>query len=353
MTADGVMPITRQQRAVLRFPDPKTSWAVVAAASLIQPVVDLGGRLAAVCRSVPIVGARLGIEGWVPHEPPLVMRSPEPGLGSAEVWSPFDLEHEPPLRVRLADDDRLLVLTGHHAALDGLSLVRLISALLGGEVPHAATTGAPARMAAPWGAVRRLLAPADRIAPSRAVPPVESFAVRTLRLSGPRPTARLAAACAAAAGDFTRARGAPWRRIGISIGVGGPPGVGNVASYRRVDIGAREDVEAAVLHALESDAEPVELAFAPRAIGLLEPIAHRFSDSFLISNVGRHKIAGVSSLAFFPVARGRSAVAFGAAGVAGGSSTLSIRAPHLSLGDCEALLDAAVTRLAGAGAAAS
>jgi hypothetical protein len=344
--ASDVMAITRQQRAVLNFPDPRTSWAVVAAAWLDAPVGDeLDDRLAAVHAAVPMVGARLTARGWQPGPRPPVVSAAEPGLTCPSVWHRFVLERESPLRVTLADGGRLLVLTGHHAAFDGLALVRLLTALTGGEVPQPAPPVPPGATAPPWGAVRRLLAPADPVARSHPAPEAEAFATRSVRLAGERTTARIAAACAAATGDHTRARDKPWRRVGISLGVGGPPGVGNVASYRRVDIGADEDVEAAVVDALKLDAEPMELTWAPRALGLLRPIADRFSDSFLVSNVGVRDVRGATALAFFPVARGGSAVAFGAAGLVGGPSTLTIRAAHLSSSDAAAVLDAAVARV--------
>jgi len=80
---------------------------------------------------------------------------------------------------------------------------------------------------------------------------------------------------------------------------------------------------------------------------LLAPIAERFSDSLLVSNPGRQALPGVARLENFPVARGRSAVAFGSCGIEGGTSTLSIRARDLDQADAEALLEDAAERLEG------
>jgi hypothetical protein len=58
----------------------------------------------------------------------------------------------------------------------------------------------------------------------------------------------------------------------------------------------------------------------------------------LVSNVGCHAMPGVSRLEFFPVARGGSSVAVGAAGVKPGWAVVTLRARWLSRPDAEALL---------------
>ena len=121
--------------------------------------------------------------------------------------------------------------------------------------------------------------------------------------------------------------------------------------YRRVDLRAGEAVEPAVAAALASPREPPDQVWSPRLGRLLEPLAGRFSDSLLVSNVGRRAVPGARRLDFFPVARGRSAVAFGAAGLAGGPSTVSVRARDLAAEDAEALLADVVARLQDAGPA--
>jgi hypothetical protein len=84
----------------------------------------------------------------------------------------------------------------------------------------------------------------------------------------------------------------------------------------------------------------------------VSPFIRRFSDSMLISNLGRVAVPGIAALEFFPVARGRSAVAFGAVGLSAGGATISIRARDLDPDDAENLLDAALSnfhRLASSG----
>jgi hypothetical protein len=272
----------------------------------------------------------------------------------------------------------------HHAAFDGLGLVAVLAALLGGPLPAPpAPTGGGRPPAELRGLLGRLARPADRVAPSPRPPAGDALAVREVALSGPGVTARL---------------GRPWRRVGINLGLAGsgaagapaslaepgqaaagpsanqwdpsqagtgapgaagapgpgPPGdprapgqvvAGYRSRYRRVDLRAGAAAGPAVAAALASPREPVDQVWSPRLGRLLGPVARRGSDSLLVSNLGRLAVPGATRLDFFPVARGRSAVAVGAAGLAGGPSTVSLRARDLSTEDAEALLADIVARL--------
>jgi hypothetical protein len=373
-------PASRHALALLRFPDRRTGWVVVAAASLAAPPEGLDGRVQALHRAVPMVGARLRGEVWHPGTPPEpVMVDGEP-LGVPVLLDPFRLDAEPPLRVLVGVGGTRVAVACHHAAFDGLGLVAALAALLGGPLPAppAAATGGrpPAELR---GLLGRLARPADRVAPSPRPPAGEALAVREVALSGPGVTARLAAAAVAAVGARNARLGRPWRRIGVNLGLAGPgqPGVGapgaagdpgraapgsptpppdpalavagNLSRYRRVDLRAGEPVGPAVAAALASPREPVDQVWSPRLGRLLGPVARRGSDSLLVSNLGRRAVPGATRLDFFPVARGRSAVAVGAAGLAGGPSTVSLRARDLSSEDAEALLADIVARLEAAG----
>jgi hypothetical protein len=125
-------------------------------------------------------------------------------------------------------------------------------------------------------------------------------------------------------------------RIGLSIAVGG---VGKeAATYRRVDLSPSEDVQAAVNHALSDPAVPPEVNGLPPGAFLLRPFLTRFSDTMLISNLGRLDLP-VMSVEFFPVARGRSAVSIGAVGLSDRPVTLTLRARDLDPIDAKTLLD--------------
>ena len=169
---------------------------------------------------------------------------------------------------------------------------------------------------------------------------------QTVALEGPSVTARLAAAVAAAVSAHNARRGRPWREVGVSVGLGGPPGVGNLARYRRIDVAADGDIEAAVAAAIASGAPPpAELRRAPAALRLLAPVVSRLGDSFLVSNLGRHDVGGLTDVAFFPVARGPSAVAVGAVGRGDGLASVSLRARHLDDGDAGTLLGSVISHL--------
>ena len=334
-------PASRHELSLLRFPDRHTDWVVVLVASLVMPLAgeELAERLERLHRAVPLVGATLKGETWLPGElgTPVVIDD-EP-VGHPGLDAPFDLASEPPLRVVLGLDRRRLALACHHAAFDGLALVAIMTALVGGSLPTPVTSAPPGPAGSRSTLFRRLLSPADRIAPSVAPPSRDSYVTEEIELSGPSVTARLAQACTAAAAEHNRRQGAAWRRVGISVAKGGPPGVGNVASYRRVDVAAGVPVAPLIATALASPDEPTEQTRAGLALALARPIVRRFSDSFLISNLGRQSLPNTDRLDFFPVARGRSAVAFGVAGVSGKSSTVSLRARDLSRADAQRLLE--------------
>ena len=376
MSGSGALPApaSRNALALLRFPDRRTGWVVVAAASLAAPPAGLDEHLHALHRAVPMVGARLRGEVWHPGTPPEpVMVDGEP-LGVPVLLDPFRLDAEPPLRVLVGGGGSRVAVACHHAAFDGLGLVAVLAALLGGPPPAPLAPASGGRPPAELrGLLGRLARPADRVAPSPLPPPADALAVREVALSGPGVTARLAAAAVAAAGARNARLGRPWRRVGINLGLAGPgtagapafpaepgqpdpgppadprdPGpavAGYRSRYRRIDLRAGEPVEPAVTAALASPREPVDQVWSPRLGRLLGPMARRGSDSLLVSNLGRRAVPGATRLDFFPVARGRSAVAVGAAGLVGGPSTVSVRARDLSTEDAEALLADIVARL--------
>lgn len=352
MTASDALPAlaSRHALALLRFPDARTDWVVVTVATLRAPGVDAGelrGRLAALHGSVPIVGARLQGETWLPGPPPEIVVVDGDPLGQAELDRPFALAEEAPLRLVLGNAGRRLGVVGHHAAFDGLALVAVLTALTGGPLPGPVASPAPGRPGSKLPLLARLARPADPVAPTPGVWPGDAYASEVVSLSGRGVTASVAEACVGAVATHNERHGVRLRKVGITVAVGGPAGVGNVASYRRVDVAPGAAVAAAVRDALASVEEPGEQVSAPRPLmALLAPVVERFSDTVLVSNLGRQRVPGVERLDFFPVARGRSAVCFAAASIEGAASTLSLRARDLSPGDGRRLLTDAVSRLA-------
>lgn len=356
-SATGALPqpASRHSLALLRFPDPRTHWVVVMVASLTAPIndpVDLARRVDVLHQWVPMIGARLSGESWRPATVrPVEVTAGDP-LGRPELDRPFDLTAEAPLRLVLGADGLRLGLAGHHAAFDGLALLALLAALTGGSPPRPVSSPPAGPPASKRPLLQRLVRPADRIAPSTPPPASDAYASEEIQVRGGSVTARLAQACAEAAGAHNRRSHVRWRKVGVTVAKGGPAGVGNVASYRRIDAPASADLAPIVTAALATPQEPAEQVKASRALSLLTPLVDRFSDSFLLSNLGRHDVPGVSRVDFFPVARGRSAVVFAAASVTGSASTLTIRARDLSPAAARSLLTDAAARFAAAKAMA-
>jgi hypothetical protein len=204
---------------------------VVAAATLAAPAAGLTERLAALHRAVPMTGARLHGEVWHPGSPPEPLIVDGEPLAAQDLVERFDLTTQPPFRVVVGAGGRRLAVACHHAAFDGLGLLGLLTALVGGPEPRAPGLRRDAGL--PWalgprrapelrGLVGRLVRPADRVAPSRRRAPREALAVREVALAGPGVTARLVDAAVAAAGARNHRLGRPWRRVGVNIGLAGP-----------------------------------------------------------------------------------------------------------------------------------
>ncbi len=307
------------------------------------PPSVLTERLEAAAPDFPLMASRLDGAWWTPSSLPDLSVA-EPGATPLDIapTGSFDLRHEPPLRIVRAADGNWLLLCAHHFGFDGLGMVSLLRSLLTGNRESAPDYRvATSRRRPPTDALTRLVRPADRVAPSATAPRTESFVAAQVPLSGPNVTSRLAHACAEAAVAHNRAHGRPLRRLGLSIAVGGVGGKG--ATYRRVDVSSRGDVEGAVTRALADPVVPPDINGLPPGAFLLRPLLSRFSDTVLVSNLGRLDLPSVTSVEFYPVARGRSAVSVGAAGLAGRPTTLTLRARDLDPREAASLLERIVS----------
>jgi hypothetical protein len=349
-------PASRHALALLRFPDPRTDWVVVTVATLAEATTPaaLAPRLEQLHRDVALVGARLADERWIPGAPPAIeLLDGEPldaTVGPTRIDRPFDLAHDAPLRLVLGGRGRRLAVIGHHAAFDGLALVAILRALTAGERPEPVASPPPGVPGSKRPLLERLVRPADAVPPTPGVWPGDAYATVDVDLTASTAaggvTGRIAAAAAAAAEELASRRAAPGRgrrgpllrKVGLTIAIGGPAGVGNVASYRRIDVAPGDPIATLVQEAMASPAEPGEQVSAPKLVmRALEPVVERFSDTLLISNLGRQRVPGVERIDFFPVARGRSAVCVGSTSVEGGASSLTVRARDLSPGDARRL----------------
>lgn len=358
------------EAAIVHHPDRRGCWVPCVRVELAEPLTTpvIGDRLTELAARHSILGARLDSRrgAWVAGSPRLpIVPLPDP---LAVLCVPIDLATGPPLRVALSADGRQLAVAGHHAALDGRALLMVARALLGapagaaeaplGSVaPPRAPGAAPAAPAsaprsAPQEALARVLRPADRVAPSRTGRGLEVLLAAEAPVGAELRVAALAAAAVRAAGAWNHRRRRPWRRVGLTIPVGGPPLLGNVASHRRLDLDLPADVAAAVTAALAQGAAPPDAGLDPRRarlLRLLAPVVARLSDSLLVSNLGLVDLPGATAVDFYPQARGRSAVALGACTVRGGRSRLTLRARDLNAADAEALLQRWVAELSPAG----
>jgi len=333
-----------------RHPDRRTTWLILLLARIgsqnARPPTDvLNARLAeAASTEFPLMRARLDGQQWIPASPPVVSieESGRDPVACAPV-GPLDLTSEPPLRVVGDPEGRWLLLCGHHFVFDGLGMAALLQYLLTGSAstaPDYTKRSSPRRpLTEP---LRRFLAPADRVAPSPVPPPRESFAPREVAISGKNITARLASACIGAISTHNLSHRRPLKRAGLSLAVGGVDG--ESATYRRIDVRPGDDVAARVSDALASPAVPPELNGLPPGSFLLRPVLSRFSDTVLISNLGRLDLP-LESLEFYPVARGRSAVAVGAAGLTGRPTTVTVRARDLDPHDADSFLESVIANL--------
>ena len=125
-------PASANALALLRFPDRRTAWVVVAGATLAAPAGQLQDRLESLHQAVPMTGARLHGETWHPGPPPEPLIVDGDPLHAQDLLDRFDLAADPPLRVAVGSAGTRLAVACHHAAFDGLSLVALLASLTGG-----------------------------------------------------------------------------------------------------------------------------------------------------------------------------------------------------------------------------
>jgi hypothetical protein len=97
--------------------------------------------------------------------------------------------------------------------------------------------------------------------------------------------------------------------------------------------------------ALRRPEEPWEITRAPRALKLLTPLVSRMSDPVLVCNFERVGMPGARVLEVYPAVRGRSALAFGAVRLAGGSSSLTLCSLNLSRDEAQHVLDETIGHL--------
>jgi len=344
-------PANASELAILNHPDRDTSWTGVAVCHMageasgakLKELVE--SRIPDLARLVPMSAVRLRGYSWHHADPPAPELSHDDDPTPARMLAPFDLESEPPLKVLVDARGRWVSLFVHHAAFDGPLLIDAARVLLCGLPPQGSRPEPTGRARFPWNTLRRLVRPADPVARSSEPPQSDTFLSRPLPPVGRGVGTKLPAACLEAVSRHNARQKAPLRRVGITIGISKVRGQANLSTYRRVDLVAGQPVEPAIRKVLDEDVDPWEIRHPTRLIRILAPLLPRLSDTILFTDVGRLVMPGLRRVEGYPVARGRSAVAFCALRMAGGESTLTLRCRYLDRADAEALIDEAISCL--------
>jgi len=314
--------------------DPRIRWRILLTARLDAAPGPDGARL---------LGERLGElaarHDWPDARPP----------GERAVERADDLGA---LRARLAEEDRTpvvlglagpcLVVSAHHAWVDGLGLLDVLAAVTGTDVSSSArgVTGRPQAGGFLRSAVRRLgevaFAPPARVALPGVVPaPGDAFAVVTV--PGHHGTARLAHAATQGLVRHNLSAGRRTRHVAVAIGAarredtpaGSAPRIADRSELLRLrDV---EDLDLGAVERLVREAPtqpPVEAGGAAggRAVETaLRVLAPRLGSSVLVSHLGRVTAPEVADLAFHPVTAGGTGLSLGAVG-SGDRTVLGLRA---------------------------
>jgi hypothetical protein len=311
---------------------PEAAWSVVLEARVSDPLEagPVDERLAACASAVPELGP--------PARARAISAAELPAVRSAFADTPY-ADRGPALRVAMTTErPAVVLLAGHHGALDGLGLVALLGSILAAPITSSVRGLGPAP-AAPWrprAMLARLaevvLAPPARVVPARhdrRSTGDQLLAAATSALTGG--TAALVSAGLRAVRRWNHARGTDTRRPVVAVGAsrrnGTSPRLGHEAAWLRLALAGDDD--AAVRLALER-ALPAPAGGGlplPRVVRPLARLAaEQLGSTLLVSNLG--SLQGpteLQSVAFFPKAYGRSGVAVGAATV-GDASTITMRA---------------------------
>jgi hypothetical protein len=349
-------PLNHSELAILHHPDRLATWIVVATAFLTtddsqdpaQRVIDkINARLETLSQALPSVSSRLDGLFWIPAERPRAVIGTDDNKTPDYMLEPFNLTNEPPLRILVSPNGDWVSFFVHHAALDGARLILAIKILLCNVDPPPPNPDRSIKSQIPWATLRRLLAPADPIAPSFDKPTLDTFVSRQLPIVGLGITAKLPQLCLRAACEFSAIQGKPCKRIGLSLGIAPDDGPENRSTYRRIDARIGVDMTNAIETALSTPIEPWEIKHSSRLLKYLGPLANRASDTILLTNLGRQSMPGITKLEGYPVARGRSGVSFAAVRIIGGESTLSLRTRDINYQDATLILDKVISLLEG------
>lgn len=322
--SSGAGAVARARRVVGLYGDPDVTWSIVVAVDLAEArdLTALTDALDTLVDRHPHLGAR----------PEPVVYADEGPVLARFADTPYG-DHDPLLRVALAQDGQTLLVAAHHGAMDGLGLLGAASVLAG--VDLATSAKGITWEAQPGGFLRRsvvrvaeaLLHPPQRLAAESGAATGDLLLARTV--TAPRPGS--AALVAAVVATVRRWTGGGRGRLVVSMGLSRRPGSPvappdrDTAYVRLAADDVRTTEDAAALLA----ATPPEPAFpesdagglAPRAARLL---ANRLGATVLVSNLGRIADARVTRVRFWPVPTGPAGCAVGLATTAA-ETTVTLR----------------------------
>jgi hypothetical protein len=286
--------------------------------------------------------------------------------GAAELRRDDDLDA---LRTRLIDAPapvvvgiagNALVVSAHHAWVDGLGLLDVLAAVTGRPVgPSVRGVGdRRTRTGFARAAARRLLEaavrrPADIASPAAAGGVGDVFA--EVSVAGSWRTAEVVAAAVRGVVRHNQAAGRTTRRVAVAVGAGRARDddedlvVDRSALLRLTDLEHRSAQEIADL-VRTAPLEPPPTA-GSRATGRImaggmRVLSRRLGSTLLVSHLGEVTAEGVTRLSFHPVTAGGTGVALGAVGLHGATTlTLRARAARWDRSGLDALLDAVVAEL--------
>ncbi|MFW6865915.1 hypothetical protein ACOACQ_00920 [Nocardioides sp. CPCC 206347] len=329
--------------------DPRIAWRILLTADLPDPAdpVVVETRLAALASD----------QQWPALPPPLVDDSLQ--RVQAAVLAP----HAAPLVVGLSG--RHLVLSAHHSAVDGLSLLAVLARLGFAPVTSNArgvgdrtTTGSVARTIGRRLGEVAFQPPAEVTPPSAPVPqPGDVLVERTV--PGSHRTAAIVAAATRAIVEHQAARGTTARHVAVAVGaVRAQSGDGairdNSVLLRLRDV-ERLDAAGIARALAEAPVQTPPVAGEPRpwtplsvraTTTGLRVLASRLGSTLLVSHLGEVTAPHVDRLSFHPVTGGGSGLSLGAVGFRG-ETVLTLRARAASWKDdgLEQLLEAIISLL--------
>jgi hypothetical protein len=301
----------------------------------------------------PGIGWRILLTAYLPEAPDpgavlgrLTELAAEQGwVGTTEVRRDDDVDA---LRARLIDGSApiiagiagsALVVSAHHAWVDGLGLLDVLAAATGQPVTSSVrgvgerpTRGGLARTVTRRVAEAAFRPPAAVSTPEGVVGSGDVFA--ELTVPGSWRTAAVVTAAVQGVLRHNDAAGRDTRHLAVAVGAGRPRSGGDDRITNRSALVRLTDLEDATTQEIEDRLRTASLEAAPTGrrrrtarlmAGGMRLLSRRLGSTLLVSHLGEVTAEGATELAFHPVTAGGTGLSLGAVGLRG-STTLALRA---------------------------